>query len=695
MDTGQPTGRKFRIGRESRKRLADETMLSTRFEFETLEPRVLMSADLLPVHGSIDVPGQVNTYDVSLTNPKQIYFDSQTPHSQSIDWSLTGPQGAVVTNRSFENSDAANLAGSAALSLVPGDYVLSVAGQGTATGAYDFHLLDLANAAPIAVGSTVTGQLALGDNTDLYQFTANAGDSVFFDSHALDPQSTTWRVVGPENTLVFGQNALGQDPPVTTLPRTGTYTVMIEGNVDQTTPADYAFTVYTATTTHAPLPLNQPVLGSIATPGQTDAYDFTLTQPTKVLFDSLDSRGDVQWTLTGATGDLVSNRLFNASDANGINGDDGVSLAAGSYSLSVSSVGAASGAYGFQVLDVAAAPVATLGDVQTGTLGDSGLAGSAVHTAPGAPLVDSAVSRALSFDEAMVVATVPASPVLTPASVTVETWLKLDDNASGQMDIVRQGSPGSGYGLLIGYDGKLQFQAGGGTVETTAPLLGTWTHIAGTYDGATLRLFVNGVDVADQSYATPIAYDPGGLTIGARDAQGDLQLNGAVDEVRIWSTARAAADIAANYTHELGAQPGLVAAYHFAETSGLSLADSSGNGLTATLGPLPGRSTQLLSFAVMAGQTYTLSGTTAGGDITTRLFNPAGYQVGQQTLQSGLTFKAEVTGSYVLAVEGNTYNTASASYSLRLVPTTPATATLAVGSEVDGTVRAARAGHRV
>jgi hypothetical protein len=58
--------------RRTRRMLAEDTALSQRFEFETFEPRILMSAALLPVHGSIDVPGQVNKYTFSLTHSSQI-----------------------------------------------------------------------------------------------------------------------------------------------------------------------------------------------------------------------------------------------------------------------------------------------------------------------------------------------------------------------------------------------------------------------------------------------------------------------------------------------------------------------------------------------------------------------------------------------------------------------------------------------
>ena len=72
MDTGIPPKRRHRW---NRRRLVQETALSRRFEFETLEPRVLMSADLLPVHGALDAPGQVKQYNFNLANPTNLYFE--------------------------------------------------------------------------------------------------------------------------------------------------------------------------------------------------------------------------------------------------------------------------------------------------------------------------------------------------------------------------------------------------------------------------------------------------------------------------------------------------------------------------------------------------------------------------------------------------------------------------------------------
>jgi hypothetical protein len=61
--------------------------------------------------------------------------------------------------------------------------------------------------------------------------------------------------------------------------------------------------------------------------------------------------------------------------------------------------------------------------------------------------------------------------------------------------------------------------------------------------------------------------------------------NGALDEVRLFSTARTADEIWADlHTHELGATAGLIGEWTFDDASGQVAVESSGNALDATLG---------------------------------------------------------------------------------------------------------------
>ena len=670
-------------GRRAKRRLAAETALSHRFEFETFEPRILMSAALLPVHGSIDVPGQTNQYTFSLTSATQIYFDSQTPNSSNIDWTLQGPTGTLVSDRSFEYTDANQVNGPVAISVPAGQYTLTVSGQNNVTGAYDFQILDLANSTPITVGQSVAGQLNPADSTQLYQFNATAGDQLFFDSHTLNAQSTTWRVIGPDGNLIFGPTPFGQDPATDTVTDSGTYTLMVEGNVNQTGTAAFSFTVYPVTTTQAPLSLNQSTTGTLVTPGAINTYDFTLAQPTTVLFDSLTNNANVQWTLSGSTGTLRGPTGFNASDGFSLGGGatDATTLAAGTYQISVSGVGSTVGSYGFELLDLASATPSPLSDTISGTIDDAGASATSLHTTASAPLSNPGAPGALALGNATISGTVANTPLLQSQTLTVEAWVRLDYTAAGQMVIFQQGASGSGYALQVGTDGNLQFVVGGAIAEATGPLqLGTWTQVAGTYDGSTLSLYVNGALVASQAQASPISYDTNGATIGAADNSGAALWQGELDEVRVWNVAQSASAIAANMALALGPTAGLVADWHLNEPSGLTLADSSGNGLNATLGPIPGTATQLLSFNLTAGQTYYLNVPASNGNLEARLFNPTGYQVFAHSLQNIAGITAEVSGTYTLAIEGGVGNTKPATYSIAVAPSTTALGSFAVGA---------------
>ena len=81
---------------------------------------------------------------------------------------------------------------------------------------------------------------------------------------------------------------------------------------------------------------------------------------------------------------------------------------------------------------------------------------------------------------------------------------------------------------------------------TSALPVNTWSHIAATYDGTTLRLFVNGTQVSSA----------GGQRGDARHAAAPLRIGGnavwpewfagRIDEVRIYNRALSATDIAAD-----------------------------------------------------------------------------------------------------------------------------------------------------
>jgi hypothetical protein len=79
------------------------------------------------------------------------------------------------------------------------------------------------------------------------------------------------------------------------------------------------------------------------------------------------------------------------------------------------------------------------------------------------------------------------------------------------------------------------------------PWLGTnmWTHLAATYNGTILRLYVNGSEVANSSVSGPIQVSDGVLRIGGNSSWGDF-FKGRIDEVRIYNRALTVNEIQAD-----------------------------------------------------------------------------------------------------------------------------------------------------
>jgi hypothetical protein len=77
----------------------------------------------------------------------------------------------------------------------------------------------------------------------------------------------------------------------------------------------------------------------------------------------------------------------------------------------------------------------------------------------------------------------------------------------------------------------------------TAPLAtGQWTHLAATYDGTTLRLYVNGVQVGSKAQTGNMVVSTRALRIGGNGVWGEY-FNGLIDDVRIYNRALSAAEI--------------------------------------------------------------------------------------------------------------------------------------------------------
>ncbi|MEZ4774091.1 MAG: LamG-like jellyroll fold domain-containing protein [Bacteroidia bacterium] len=191
---------------------------------------------------------------------------------------------------------------------------------------------------------------------------------------------------------------------------------------------------------------------------------------------------------------------------------------------------------------------------------------------------------------------IPYNASLNPTTTfSIECWAKIEGGAgTWRSPITSREVPGAsnsrGYLLYAGTDDNWQFWTGStgnnfSTLNSNVPVTNEWTHVAGTFDGSTLRIYINGI-LANSSAGTYTANPSRPLRIGAGATEGTplFYFSGKIDEVRIWSDVRSQAEIQANMHKELeGSESNLVAYYSMSDGSGTTLTDNSSNTNNGTL----------------------------------------------------------------------------------------------------------------
>jgi len=197
---------------------------------------------------------------------------------------------------------------------------------------------------------------------------------------------------------------------------------------------------------------------------------------------------------------------------------------------------------------------------------------------------------------------VPDDPGLEPQVFTLEAWITpqgpgyYSSDAYGSYIISKtiEGASGTwlgSWGLLWSpVNESISFVVvhdayNSGVAISTANqvvLLDSTAHIAGTFDGDTISIYVNGNLEATAPYPySGVWYGDDDVVIGARNYLGAnsyyaRRYHGIVDEVRIWDHARDGGLISARMNCRLeGDESGLLAYWSFADTD---LSDDSGNG---------------------------------------------------------------------------------------------------------------------
>jgi Concanavalin A-like lectin/glucanases superfamily len=147
---------------------------------------------------------------------------------------------------------------------------------------------------------------------------------------------------------------------------------------------------------------------------------------------------------------------------------------------------------------------------------------------------------------------IPDSASLEPQNLTISAWVRNNGSPGNVKQILGKGASdcdSSSYALYTGATGGLAFYVATpdhqffrtGSVDAATIWNNKWHHIAGTFDGTTAKLFVDG-KLIDGSVTVPgpIGYDTpnsGDMGMGNYFGACDLFYTGDIDDVALFSQA--------------------------------------------------------------------------------------------------------------------------------------------------------------
>lgn len=159
---------------------------------------------------------------------------------------------------------------------------------------------------------------------------------------------------------------------------------------------------------------------------------------------------------------------------------------------------------------------------------------------------------------------VPHNPVLNPTTgFTFEAWVRITD-VHGCSSIAGKSYLQAWWVGICGTTLRsyLRGTATGSRFDSGTVPAGVWTHIAVTWDGATRRHYVNGVQTGAIAEGAPTT-STAPLRIGS-DVPWQFTPSGSIDEVYLWNVARTQAQIQADMAGPItGPVQGLIAVWSF------------------------------------------------------------------------------------------------------------------------------------
>lgn len=163
-------------------------------------------------------------------------------------------------------------------------------------------------------------------------------------------------------------------------------------------------------------------------------------------------------------------------------------------------------------------------------------------------------------------------------NITLEAWVNISSAPADQKIITKFGDIGGddAYSFQLNNGDPsiaLNFPTGWTFVSSGMTMnLNQWYHLAASYDGSVIRIYVNGVEM--NAVAQTGAIDISASTFKLGGWAGTQYFDGSMDEVRVWNVARSADEIRENMHLSIPVcETGLVSYFQLNEGSGTTVSD--------------------------------------------------------------------------------------------------------------------------
>jgi predicted secreted protein len=367
----------------------------------------LRGGGVMEESGRLPSVGDRDVYSFTAAEGQALFFDLLAGAGVGMRWTLNGPTGARVF------SEAAFFDVGTRVMPVAGKYTLTWERTGGNQQDYQFKIWSIpaAEAFDVVIGDIVTsgqpsagaGRIETPGATDVYAFTAQAGQTVFFDLQEGGTARIRWQLRDAEGVTVF-REGMFFDVGAVTLVRGGRYTLTV-GTEESDYVGSYAFQLWNVAGTQAfDISIGNTIsegvpgggAGRIEAPGVQDVYRFQAVAGQVVFFDLLEgATARIRWRLTDSEGNEVFSEGF-FFDPGSVTLSRG-----GNYTLTVGTSNSDhQGTYSFRLINVPAAQVFPIQVGDTVTPG-SPSAGAGNLETPGAMDVytfEAAAGQVVFFD---------------------------------------------------------------------------------------------------------------------------------------------------------------------------------------------------------------------------------------------------------------------------------------------------------